>query len=298
MSDTATVSPTPADVSATPSVAPATSVPESSNGTAQVVGGDAAGAAPSEETFFSGDPNSLPPELQSAYKNMLKDYKQKTEGVADVRKKAEYYDQLASNQKVVEFVKNLNKPQSTSEQMASVEKTLAEKISDDAFQNAFQSKEGFLNLMALVAEDKLTKANAKIEELEQFKSVTSASNLVDAYATEVGKDGKAVRPDFYKLDEDNLITGYLQVNRPEGQSQEAYVQKLNEAYAWAKATTQKYYESGRADALKVIQAKANSSTNAPSSTAKGAYTGPDPKKMTAREAIDLAKRGIRVPQES
>jgi hypothetical protein len=38
--------------------------------------------------------------------------------------------------------------------------------------------------------------------LEQYKTVTEASNIVEAFATEVGPDGKPLRPDFYSLDED------------------------------------------------------------------------------------------------
>jgi len=76
----------------------------------------------------------------------------------------------------------------------------------------------------------------------------------------------------------------------------AYLNKLNEAYSWAKAVTQKYYEKGRADALKRIEQKVAGSTEPPTQATKGAYTGPDPKKLSVREAMDLAKKGIKVPQ--
>ena len=133
------------------------------------------------------------------------------------------------------------------------------------------------------------------ESLEQKLSLKDAQDVVESFATEVGQDGKAVRPDFYQLDEDQLITGYLNVNPPENTSQQAYVSKLNEAYNWAKATTQKYYEKGKAEALQIIQKKAAGSTEPPTTTAKGAYTGP--KIPTVREAIELAKKGQRVTRD-
>jgi uncharacterized protein YdeI (BOF family) len=73
--------------------------------------------------------------------------------------------------------------------------------------------------------------------------------------------------------------------------------KLNEAYGWAKQVSQKYYEKGRAEALQTIQKKVASSTEPPTNAAKGAYTGPDPKKMSVRDAIDLAKKRITVPRD-
>ncbi len=99
------------------------------------------------------------------------------------------------------------------------------------------------------------------------------------------------------MDEDQLITGYLNVNPPENTSEQAYMQKLNEAYSWAKATTQKYYEKGKAEALQIIQKKASTSTEPPTQAAKGAYTGPNPKGMSVRDAMELAKKGIRVPRD-
>jgi peptide subunit release factor 1 (eRF1) len=99
------------------------------------------------------------------------------------------------------------------------------------------------------------------------------------------------------LDEDQLITGYLNVNPPESNSQKDYMNKLNEAYGWAKQVSQKYYEKGRAEALQTIQKKVASSTEPPTNAAKGAYTGPDPKKMSVRDAIDLAKKRITVPRD-
>lgn len=293
MPDTATVSPTPEAQVATPVTEPA-----GANGTASNNGSEAAGAAPSGETFFNGDPNSLPPELKPAYDNMLKDYKTKTSEVAQVRKKAEQFDQISRDQRFVDYWNGLNRQQKSDfkEQKQEVEKKLGEKITDDRFKQAFETKDGFLELMAEVARESSAKDRKEIESLKQYKTVGEAERIVEAFATEAGQDGKPIRPDFYTLDEDGLINGFLRLSAPDkGYTAEEYPQKLNEAYSWAKQTTQKYYEKGRQDALARIQQKAATSTNPPTQPVKGAYTGPEPKKLSVREAMDLAKRGIRVP---
>lgn len=298
MSDTAVASPTPETPAATPA---STQEPAGSTGTVQTNGSDAAGAAPSEETFFSGDPNSLPPELKQAYTNMLKDYKSKTQSIADVRKKAEAFDKVSSRSDFKDWWSGASRQQKADfrEQKAEVEKKLGEKITDERFQQAFQTKDGFLDLIAEVAKEMGGKSQKQIEQLEQKLSVKDAESYVDQFATEVGKDGKPIRPDFYNLDEDRLITGYLQlsIDPSKGIGADEYSQKLSEAYSWAKGLSQKYYEKGKAEALQIIQKKAAASTEPPTGAAKGAYTGSDPKKLSVREAMELAKKNIRVPRD-
>src|SRR4029077_4405472 len=250
--------------------------------------------AASPESFTDVDPQTLPPELQGRYKSMLADYTRKTQAIAEIRKKADYYDQLARDQRVVEFVQGLSKRQKAEfkEQKAEVEKKLGEKISDEEFAKGFQSKDDFLSLIERVVQERSVKDQKKIEQLEQKVTVADAGDVVESFATQVDPmTGAPVRPDFYALDEDQLITGYLTINQPEEASEMAYLNKLNEAYTWPKAVTQKYYEKGRTDALKRIEQKAAGPTEPRTSAAKGAYTGPDPKKLSVREAMDLAKKG-------
>ena len=257
-------------------------------------------SAPAEESFSHIDPKTLPPELQAVYKNLQADYTRKTQSIADARKKAEAYDQISKDQRFVDYWKGLSRQEKAEfkEQKEEAEKRLGEKISDTEFAKAFESKDDFLNFLERVVSDRSEKAQKKIADLEQKLSVKEAQDLVDAYATEQDKEGKALRPDFYKLDEDQLITGFLRLNAPEtGYTPQQYQGVLDQAYQWAKATTQKYYDLGKAEALKIIQQKAASSTNPPTGAAKGAYTGPDPKKLSPSEAFQMAKKGIRVPQE-
>lgn len=271
------------------------------SGTPQGQNGSASGQGQSasvEEQFSNIDPKTLPPELQAQYKSMQADYTKKTQSIADRAKKADAYDQISRDPRFVDYWNGLNRQQKADfkEQKQEVEKKLGEKITDDRFKQAFESKDGFLELMAEVAREASAKDRKEIESLKQYKTVGEAERIVEAFAKEVGTDGKPMRPDFYALDEDGLINGFLRLSAPDkGYTAEDYPTKLNEAYNWSKNLSQKYYEKGRQDALARIQQKAATSTNPPTQPVKGAYTGPDPKKMSVREAMDLAKRGIRVP---
>lgn len=251
-----------------------------------------------EEQFSNVDPKTLPPEMQGIYKNLQADYTKKTQSVAELRKKAEYYDQLAANQRVVEFVRGLDKPQAQAKQQqseAAAAKKLAEVITPEEFQQAFTSQDKFLELLERAVKHTSEGSQKEISALKAQLSVKDAGDVVESFATQM-KDGQMVRPDFYALDEDGLITGYLTVNQPEEASEKSYMSKLNEAYSWAKQTTQKYYEKGRQDALARIQQKAATSTEMPTTAAKTKISASDAKKWSVSEAIERAKRGERVSQ--
>lgn len=271
--------------------------PTSQNGQAAAQ----AQSAPAEESFSSIDPKTLPPELQAVYKNLQADYTKKTMSIADVRKKADAYDQVSKDQRFVDYWNGLSRTQKAEikEQKAEVEKKLGEKISDEEFTKAFNSKDDFLSLLERVVQDRSEKSQKQIEQLQQQLSVKEAKDIVNDFAMQTGQDGKPIRPDFDKLDEDGLINGYvrLTMDPQKGLSNTEYTQKLQEGYDFAKKVSQKYYEQGKAEALKIIQQKAATSTQPPTQAAKGAYTGPDPKKITPSEAYQLAKKGIRVPRD-
>lgn len=292
MAETA-VSPTPEAPTATPVASPE---PAQATGTAKT-GSQASGAAPSQDTFLSGDPSTLPPEIRGHYDNMLKDYKKKTEAIAELRKKAETFDRLNQDPRVAGYLQGLSSQQKADfqTQKAEAEVNLGQTISDEEFLAAFQSKETFLKFLEKTATHLNAKSQKEINELKAERQVAKAGDIVQSFATEAGPDGKPLRPDFWALDqEDGLITGYLNVNPPNSEAD--YSVKLNEAYTWAKSMTQKYYEKGKAEALTVIQKKAGNSTEMPTNSAKNAYTGTDPKKLDAAEAVALAKKGIRIPQ--
>lgn len=277
-----------------------------SNGTLENTGGQAsAGAqgAPSEESFTSVDPKTLSPELQAIHKSMQADYTKKTQAIADKQKlfvesekKAKAYDQLTNDQRVKDYLAGLSRGERADfkEQKAEAEKSLGQKISDEEFAKAFETKDSFLSLLERVVQDRSAKDQKKIESLEQKVGFQEAANVIESVASEVDKTTKEpVRPDFYSLDEDQLITGYLRVNPARTSSE--YRDKVTEAYNWAKQVSSKYFEKGKADALKIIQTKAQNSSEPPTVTGKGAYGGPDPKNVTPAEAVALARKNIRVP---
>jgi hypothetical protein len=216
--------------------------------------------------------------------------------IADVRKKADAYDKVSKDPKFVDYWNGLNKPQKAEfkEQKAEAEKTLGQKITDEEFTKSFESKDAFLSMQERIAKMAFEKSQQEIQQLKEQLSQKEANDVMSAFIAETGKDGQKVRPDFDALDEDGLITGFLRVNPPQGRTQKDYISALNEAYSWAKATSQKYYEKGKSEALARIQQKAATSTEPPTQAAKGAYTGP--KIPSVQEAIDLAKKGIRVPR--
>lgn len=270
--------------------------PEGQNGSA----GTQEQSASVEDNFSNIDPKTLPPELQAIYKNLQADYTKKTQSIAEARKKAEAYDHISKDQRFVDYWSGLNKQQKAEfkEQKAEAEKRLGEKITDERFAKAFNSKDDFLALLEEVVQDRSEKSQKKIEALEKQLSLKDAADVVESFASQVDpKTGQAMRPDFYKLDEDQLISGFLTINQPENGSQDAYLAKLNEAYSWAKSVSSKYYELGKKETLARIQQKAATSTEMPTNSVKTAWTGGDPKKMSVSELVALAKKGIRVPRD-
>lgn len=288
-----------AATASSPAVAPVSGTLENTGGQADA----GASGAPSEETFTQVDPKTLSPELQAHYKALQADYTRKTMAVADkqkllveAEKKAKAYDQLTSDQRVKDYLASLSRGERADfkEQKAEAEQRLGEKISDTEFAKAFESKDNFLSLLERVVQDRSAKDQKKIENLEQKVGFQEAANVIESVATEMDKaTNQPLRPDFYSLDEDQLITGYLSV-RPAKNSSE-YRDKVTEAYNWAKSVSSKYYEKGKADALKIVQSKAQNSSQPPTITAKGTYQGPDPKNIDVAEAVALARKGTRVP---
>lgn len=294
-SDTAVSAPTAAPQG---QAAPAPAVaPETSQGQAA----PQAQGATTEENFSSIDPKTLPPELQAVHKSLLGDYTKKTMAIADKEKamaeatrKAAEYDKLTQDQRFKDTWAEMSRKEKTDfkEQKAEAEKRLGEKISDEDFAKAFNSKDDFLSLLERVVEDKRAKDQQKIQELEQKVTQKDAADVIDSVALEVGKDGQPLRPDFYELND--LISGVLRLNPPANPGE--FKNSVTAAYDWAKSYTQKFYEKGRAEALKVIEHKVQNSSLPPTITSKNAYAGPDPKKLDASEAVALARKGIRVPQ--
>jgi hypothetical protein len=216
-------------------------------------------AAPAEETFTDVDVKSLPPKERAAYDNMLRDYKRKTAEVAEIRRKAEAFDAWQTQQ--------------------AAERA---KVTDEDFNRAFESKEGFQSLIEKAANPVVQKLNATEKELRETKA--------DLFV----KDFKAKHTDFDDLDSDGLITGFVQLNRPSTEAE--WGPTVKAAYDYAKKLRSKWEEAGYKRGMARVQEKAEGSTEMPSGSPAPVYTGPDPKNLTAEQAVELAMKGIRVPQ--
>jgi hypothetical protein len=294
MPDTAELSPTPDTAPATPPTAP-----DTGTGTAPTPGSEATQTAPSEDTFYRGDPNSLPPEVREHYNNMLKDYKEKTTAIARekeslqaLKEKADLYDQFTSNDDFVSYWNNLSKKEK-GELKGEVEAKTGTSITDEEFSKGFSSKEEYINLQRKIAQSANAEDKIKIAELENNLKLKNANELINDFAN-AEANGQKVHPDFWDLDEEKLITGYLTINPPD--SDRKWNKSLDNAYNWAKSIKAKYYEMGKAEALKVIEQKATNSTLPPTNGIQSVTSGIDPKKITAEEAVALARQGKRIPQ--
>lgn len=235
------------------------------NGTVKEPSGEApeelgqAAPALDGDTFTGVDPNSLPPKERVAYDNMLRDYKRKTAEAAEYRRKAEAYDTWQKNQAAE-----------------------AAKITDDDFNRAFENKEGFQTLIQKAAEPVVSELKATKQEL--------AATKADLFV----KDFKSKHADFDELDSDGLITGYVQLNPPKSEGE--WMTTVKTAYDYAKKLRSKWEDSGYKRGITRVQEKADQSTALPSGGNAPTYSGPDPKTLTAEQAVELAMKGIRVPQ--
>lgn len=265
-----------ADNPATEPASPGTAAPQS---------GQANGAgAPAEETFFTGDPKTLPPELRKAYDNMLSDYRNKTTKLSEERKsfeafkqKADLYDQIALNEQFVKMWNDYVKSQG------------GEPAGDDAN----------VDPKFKAMEERISRAEQMAMKAEEARREAEAMALIDSFAAATGEDGKPLRPDFVQLEgmkigESSLIQSFLDQDKTAAANPDEVVAKLERAYAAAKKFHDDIFEAGRKSGLGRAYAKLRNGSEPPSSTPNGnVFTG-DPKKISVTQAMELARKGIRV----
>lgn len=251
-----TAAATPTPTSAAPALVEASGTVPNTSSEAQTTQGQ---AAPAEDTFTQVDAQSLPPKERAAYDNMLRDYKKKTAEIADIRRKAEAFDTWQQQQAAAQ-----------------------RQITDEDYNRAFENKESFQQLLQKTAQPIVTELQETRREL-----VTTKADLFL-------KDFKQRHKDFDDLDSDGLITGYVQLNPPKTESE--WDQRLTEGYKYASKLRSKYEDQGYKRGITRVQEKAASSTELPSGSPTQVYAGGDPTKLTAKEAVELAMRGVTVPR--
>lgn len=259
--------------------------PAASAGTVPVGGEANRQSASTEESFTKLDVNTLPPQLKQTYDNMLRDYKQKTTELAeqrkkygdydDVKKKADWYDNVSNQQ---EFVNMWNE---------FVEKSNAKPNADP-------------NDPVAQLQSRLEKVeNERVVERQRMEAIQS----IEAFANAVNEAGEKVNGDFDKLNE--LVIGSVQGEdgtlsdfsllraAMELAPGKTLQERITNGYQAAQKLYQSILEEGRKAGMGKMLSKFKNSTEVPGhlSTDKGVFTG-DAKALSAREARELAEKKV------
>ena len=269
--------PTPASATtANPAMPEPAAAPGTVQPSGQVGGGQ---SAPAEESFTKLDVNTLPPQLRQAYDNMLRDYKDKTTKLSEERKKTEGFD--AYKQKAELY-----------EQIAAQDEFVRQWNEYVQRQNAADGQKP--------PTDPTVELKAQIEEIQRKQQQTELAEVVEAFAGATDEKGQALHPEFDALNSIDLGKA------PDGQSFSLLracielspgntpQEKLTAGYKTAKAIREQIFEEGRKSGMGKMLAKVRNSTEAPTITSdKQAFNG-DPKKLSVREARELAEKGVLV----
>ena len=287
---------------------PVTEPATTPEGTAPAAEGQApGGGAPPEESFYTGDPNTLPPELRDTHNKMLTDYRQKTAKVAEERRenaeekqangqnaeKAKLYDEFSKDQDFIDYwTKKRNgaaTPQATAEPAKEPE------ITDDEWYAAQQSKEGQAKLMKKMFDQHASPIREELKTERGRRKFLEATQTINTFAYERDPSGKLLREDYSQLDDEGLIKMFM--DQDPAKNDNEYSPKLSNAYSKAKAFWKKIKMEGASEILAQAKKKSESSSEPPTQSAQSSYSGPDPKKLSTAEAWALAERGITVPQD-
>lgn len=243
-----------------------------------------------EDTFTQVDVKKLSPEMQAIHKSMLTDYKKKTSEVAQSRKeieqrrkefqgleeKAKTFDRISSDPAFTDYWNGLSKAQQTQAKEEAG-------ISDQEFNQAFESKENFSKF---------------IQKVAQTVSKTSEQEIVNLKSDLMIKDFKAKNLDFDSLNEDRMIEIQIKADpRSYTNDPKQWQACLEDALKNARVVSNKWVEKGRKEGLARVSEKVSQSTNPPTSSTDQIYPGGEAKNLSVSEAVDLARRGIRVPRK-
>ena len=264
--------------------------PAATTGTVQTNGEANNGqGAPVDEGFTHVDPKTLPPQLRSAYDNMLRDYKEKTTKLSETTKaevakatdafraKAEFYDQFASREDAVQWWNEyVNKNNSNG--------TNTESNGDP----------------------KLTQLEQELQAMKQKMQQSEVAEITSAFAEAINEKGEKLNPQFDELN--SIMIGKIQ----NGQEAEGFSllracielsngktpqEKLANGYKEAKATYDAIFESGKKAGMGRLQMKVKNGTIPPSNSTGDVLSVTDKRPKNAREALEMAKRGQVVSRE-
>lgn len=243
--------------------------------------------APADEGFTHVDPKTLPPQLRSAYDNMLKDYKNKTTSLSETikqeteravqayREKASQYDQISTQE---EFVKMWN-----------------DYVQKSQSQGQAQEGDPVLNQM-----------KQQLQEMSQKIQVSEMTQVTDAFAEAINEKGEKIHPDFDSLN--SISLGKIQngnnvedfsllracIELSQGKTPQ---ERLANGYKLAKSAHDSIFESGRKAGMGRMERKIQNSSLPPSHSSGDVLNMTDKKPKNAREALEMAKKGLVVSRE-
>lgn len=252
------------------------------NGNTQTTGEAGQGATGTENFLPQGvDLNTLPPavrtELDRINKEMVRGFTAKTQKLAEDQKKYEGYDTLKQKAEAYDRVasdKDFNR------------------VWQEHMQKVAQAK---ANGTAAPSTEKL---EAKLQEIESKLQQAEFSEVVKGFSEAKDDKGDLLRPDFADLksislgangagDEYNLLRACVEL-APGKSPQEM----LENGYKTAKAIRDQILDEGRKQGMGKMMAKVRNSTQAPTITSDKAVFNGDPKKVSVREARELAEKGV------
>lgn len=234
----------------------------------------------SEESFTKLDPKNLPPALKASYDEMLRDYKAKTtsvservkqetaKAVAEYQEKATLYEQIAQQE---EFVKQWNE---------------------------YVQKQQSQGQEPVEGDPKLVQLEQKFNEINQKLQLSEMTQVMDSFADAVNEKGVKLHPDFDELNSLTIAQGpngedfsllNLCVKLSTGSNPQ---ERLSNGYKQAKAAYTSIFEAGKKAGMGRVQAKVLNGTNPPSNSTGDILSVTDKKPKNAREAMDMAKKGL------
>lgn len=272
---------------------PTTETDVSSNGTSNQ-NGEASQSATVTESFIPEgvDLNTLPPNVRAMVdkinKDMVRGFTEKTTKLSETvrteaqkateayRQKAEYYDSIAGQE---EFVKQWN------EYVQKVNTTPQNQQAGDP---------------------KLQQMEQTLNEMKQKIQISELSQITEAFADAVDEKGQTIHPQFDelnqihigklaqgdKLEDFSLLRGCVELAQGSNPQD-----KLANGYKAAKAIYDQIFESGKKAGMGRLQAKAQNGTLPPSSSNGDSIVMTDKKPKSAREALEMARKGQMVSRE-
>lgn len=241
------------------------------------------------EIFKGIDPARLTPNEKAIYNSMLSDYREKTAKLSETVKaevakateayksKAEYYDQFSTQD---EFVKQWN--------------------------DYVQKSQAAANDPTGASDPALAKVEAKLQEITQKIHLSEISQMTDAFIEAKDEKGNKIHPEFDALN--GIVLGTMQNG---GQAEEFSLlracielspgntpqEKLANGYKSAKASYDAIFEAGKKAGMGRIQAKVSNGTIPPVTSSGDVLSVTDKKPKSAREALEMAKRGQMVSRD-